>query len=127
MEAPVFVAADAIRRQTTDDRGRKESCPSSVLRRLSSVVRSRYHFPQRSYLELIQVIPDGLGDEARRDRRAVVMHDRKQPARIDAELVDDDRAQVAVVVLVDDIVEVVLGDKARHAGIEREGTQPQPV
>src|SRR5580704_2449254 len=114
MGAPVFVAAAAVGRQMT-------ALPRqySVVCRPMSVVRSRYDFPQRSYLELIQVIADGLADEARRDRRAVVMHDRNQPHRIDAELVDDQRAQLAVAVLLDDIDEVVLGDKARHAGMER--------
>src|SRR5580658_10426860 len=106
MGAPVFVAAE-IGRQRTDDGGQKECRPSSVVCRPMSVVRSRYHFPQRSYLELIQVIPDGLGDEARGNRRAVVMHDRNQPHWIDAELVDDQRAQLAVAVLLDDIDEVV--------------------
>ena len=73
------------------------------------------------------MVADGLGDEARRDRRAVVMHDRHQPHRIDTELVDDQRPQLAVAVLLDHIDEVMLGDKARHAGMEREGAKPQPV
>src|ERR1700730_11308701 len=112
MEAPTLLIPLAIRRRRTADRGRKESWPSSVVRRLSSVVRSRHDFPQRSYLELIQVIPDGLGDEARRYRRAVVMQDWNEPHRIDAELVDDQRAQLAVAILLDHIDEVMLGDKA---------------
>src|ERR1700730_4593738 len=95
MGAPVFVAAE-IGRQRTDDGGQKECCPSSVVCRPMSVVRSRYHFPQRSYLELIQVIPDGLGDETRGDRRAVVMHDRNQPHRIDAAIVAPLLRQLAV-------------------------------
>ena len=40
------------------------------------------------------MIADGLGDEARGDRRAVVMQDRHQPHRVDAAFVDDQRAQI---------------------------------
>jgi len=44
---------------------------------------------QSAHEALIEMVADGLGDEARRDRRAVVMHDRHEPHRVDAELIDD--------------------------------------
>src|SRR3954465_12666 len=37
---------------------------------------------QRRHLELILVVADGAGDEARGDRRAVIMQDRYQPHRV---------------------------------------------
>src|SRR5205809_2423350 len=44
-----------------------------------------------------------------------------------AVLVDDQLAQLGVAVLLDDVDEVVLGDEARHAGMEREGADAQAV
>jgi hypothetical protein len=45
---------------------------------------------------------DRLDDEARRDRRAVVVEDRLEPGRIDLLLVDQHHAQLGVAVLLDD-------------------------
>ena len=71
--------------------------------------------------------PIASGDVAGGDRRAVIMQDRHQPHRIDAAFVDDQRAQLRIAVLLDDEDEIVVGDEARHAGMEREGAHPQPV
>src|SRR4051812_26809495 len=73
------------------------------------------------------MVADGTGGERGGNRRAVIMQDRHQPDRIDAVLVDDHRAKLRVAILLDDVDEVVVGDEARHAGMEREGTDPEPV
>ena len=67
------------------------------------------------------MVADGAGDEARGNRRAVIVQDRHQPDRIDAVLVDDQLAQLGVAVLLDHVNEVVIGDEACDAGVEREG------
>ena len=67
------------------------------------------------------------GDEARGDRRAVVVQDRHQPHRIDAAFVDDQRAQLGVAVLLDHEHEVVLVDEVGRRWVEREGADAQPV
>jgi hypothetical protein len=76
-------------------------------------------------LSCVEVVADRVGDEARGDRRAVVVQDRHQPHRIDAAFVDDQRAQLRVAVLLDHEDEVVVGDEARDAGMEREGADAQ--
>src|SRR5471032_361165 len=76
---------------------------------------SRLYLAQRGHLELILMISDGAGDETRGDRRAVVVQDRHQPDRIDTVLVDDQRTQLRVAVLLDHINEVVLGEEACDA------------
>ena len=73
------------------------------------------------------MVADGARDEARGDRGAVVMQDRHQPHRIDAAFIDDQRAQLRVAVLLDHKNEIVLGDEARDARMEREGAHAQPV
>src|SRR4051812_22672233 len=76
-----------------------------------SNVQSRHHLAQRGDLELILVVANRFGDEACGDRRAVVVQDRYQPHRVDAILVDDQRAKLGVAVLFDHIDEVVVGDE----------------
>ena len=78
-------------------------------------------------LRRIEMLADRARDEARGDRRAVVVQDRHQADRIDAAFVDDQRAQLGVAVLLDHEHEVVVGDEAGHAGVEREGAHAQPV
>ena len=73
------------------------------------------------------MLADRLGDEAGGDRRAVVMQDRHEPHRIDADLVDDQRAKLRVAVLFDHVDEIVVGDEACHAGMERKGAHAQPI
>ena len=67
------------------------------------------------------MVADRLGDESRGDRRAVIVQDRNEPHGIDTILIDDQRAQLSVAILLHYVDEVVIGDKTRHAGVEREG------
>ena len=55
------------------------------------------------------------------------MQDRHQADRIDAVLVDDQLAQLAIAVLFDHVHEIMVGDEARHAGMEREGADAHAV
>ncbi len=55
------------------------------------------------------------------------MQDRDQPDRIDAVFVDDQRAKLGIAVLLDHIDEVVIGEEACDAGMERESADPQAV
>jgi len=55
------------------------------------------------------------------------MQDRDQPDRIDAVFVDDQRAKLRIAVLLDHIDEVVVGDEAGNAGMERKSADPQAV
>ncbi len=55
------------------------------------------------------------------------MQDRHQPDGVDAVLVDDQLTQLRVAVLLDHVDEVVIGDEARDAGVEREGTDAHAV
>ena len=56
---------------------------------------------QRRDVERVEMLADRVGDEARGDRRAVVVQDRHQARRIDAAFVDEQRAQLRVAVLLD--------------------------
>src|ERR1700694_2424709 len=89
--------------------------------------RSCLYLAQRSDLELILVVADGAGDEAGGIRWPVKRADRPQPHRIDAVLVDDQRTKLRVAILLDHIDEVVVGDEACDAGMEREGADPQAI
>ena len=71
------------------------------------------------------MVADRFCDETRGDRRAVVVHDRDQPDGVDAVLVDDELAELAVAVLLDQEHELVLGDEIRHVLMEREGADAQ--
>ena len=53
---------------------------------------SRYDLAQRGHLQRLEMVADRVRDEARGDRRAVVVKDRHQADRIDAAFVDDERA-----------------------------------
>src|SRR5581483_1935402 len=59
----------------------------------------------------LQAFGDLAGDEPRGDRRAVVMQDGHELGRVDAELVNDETAQLTVAVLLDDEYLVVRGDE----------------
>ena len=59
-------------------------------------------FLARRDRQRVHVAGDGLRDEARGDRRAVVVQHRAQPRRVDLELVDQQRAHLRVAVLFDD-------------------------
>src|SRR5436190_24028331 len=89
--------------------------------------RLRHRLAQRGDLEVILMVADRACDEACGDRGAVIVHDRHQPHRIDAVLVDDQLPQLAVAVLLDDVDEVVVGNEARDTGMEREGADAQAV
>src|SRR6476469_1268537 len=88
---------------------------------------SRYDLAQRRHLQSLEMVADRVRDEARGDRRAVVVKDRHQADRIDAAFVDDQRAQLGVAVLFDHEHEVMVGDEAGHAGMERKGAYANPV
>src|SRR2546430_10170249 len=79
---------------------------------------SRYHLAQGSDLERVEMVADRVRNEARGDRRAVVMQDRHQADRVDAAFVDDERAQLAVAVLLHDGHEVVVRTDASQARVE---------
>src|SRR5947208_16325260 len=79
---------------------------------------SRHHLAQGSDLERVEMVADRVRNEARGDRRAVVMQDRHQADRVDAAFVDDERAQLAVAVLLHDEHEVVVVLAARHASVK---------
>src|SRR5258708_35107436 len=88
---------------------------------------SRHHLAQGSDLERVEMVADRARNEARGDRRAVVMQDRHQADRVDAALVDDERAQLAVAVLLHDEHEVVVRHEARHAREEWKSAHAQPA
>src|SRR5262249_15565342 len=96
---------------------------------LYSVTQSHQDTTLRNWgdLERVEMIADGARDEARGDRGPVVMQDRDQPDGIDAALVDDERAQLRVAILLDNEHEIVVGDEARHARMERKGPHAQPI
>ncbi len=73
------------------------------------------------------MIADRVGDEARGDRRAVEMQDRHQAHRIDVAFGGDQRAQLAVAVLLDHEHEVVVGDEVVDVLMEREAAHAQHV
>src|SRR5437868_3147038 len=75
----------------------------------------RHRLAQRGDLEMVLVVADGGGDEARSDRRAVIVQDRHQPHRIDAVLVDDQLSKLAVAVLLDHVNKIMPGNEARDA------------
>src|SRR3954467_12782138 len=70
---------------------------------------------------------DLVGDEARRDRRAVVVHDRDQPRRVDRALVDQKRAQLPVAVLLDHEDLVVPENEVDDLVREGEGAHAQRI
>src|SRR5256885_4217597 len=88
---------------------------------------SRYHLAQGSDLERVEMVADRVRNEARGDRRAVVMQDRHQADRVDAAFVDDERAQLAVAVLLHDEHEVVVCHEARHARVKWKSAHAQPI
>ena len=73
------------------------------------------------------MVADRARDEARGDRGAVIVQDRHQAYRIDAVFVDDQLTKLRIAVLFDHINKVVIGDEARDAGMEREGSDTKPV
>jgi hypothetical protein len=70
---------------------------------------------------------DGDRDEARGDRRAVVVQDRHQLRRIDAEFVDQQRAHLRVAVLLDDEDVSCAAMKSLDRSLEREGAHAQRI
>src|SRR4030088_1468800 len=99
------------------------SCP----RTMTTSGLSRYDLAQWRYLQRLEMAADRVRDEARGDRCAVIVKDRHQADRIDAAFVDDERAQLRVAVLLDHEHEIMVGDEAGHAGMERKGAHAQPV
>src|SRR4029077_15641231 len=87
----------------------------------------RHDFSQRRDFERVEVIADRVGDEARGDRRAVEVQDRHEAHRIDVALDGDQRAQLAVAVLLDDEHEIVVGDEVVDVLMEREAAHAQHV
>src|SRR5215471_21673197 len=78
---------------------------------------SRHHLAQGDDLERVEMVADRARNEAGGDWRAVVMQDRHQADRVDAALVDDERAQLAVAVLLHDEHEIVVGHEAGYARV----------
>src|SRR5690606_10962105 len=70
---------------------------------------------------------DFPGNEPRGDRRAVVVQHRHQPRRVDAEFVDQQRAQLAIPVLLDHEHRRVCVDEFAYRFGERECAHPQRV
>src|SRR5687768_17287628 len=70
---------------------------------------------------------DFLGDEARGDRRAVVVQDRDQARRVDAGVVDHQGLQLRVAVLLDHEHLAVGGDEVEELVAEREAAHPQGI
>src|SRR6516165_6530929 len=75
---------------------------------------------ERDNLEPIDLVGDGVGDEARGDRRAVEVQHAGQLRRVDLQLVDQQRTQLTVAVLLDHEHLIVLADEALHVVMERE-------
>ena len=73
------------------------------------------------------MVGDRVDDEARGDRRAVVVEDGMSRAGSSAHFVDQQRAQLGVAVLLDDEDLVVLGDEVDDLVGEGEGAQAQRV
>src|SRR5262245_61347189 len=59
------------------------------LSRTMTTVGSRHHLAERGHFESFQIVGDLARDESRGDRSAVVVQDRDQPHRVDAEFIDD--------------------------------------
>ena len=70
---------------------------------------------------------DFLGDEARGDRRAVVVQDRDQARRVDAGVVDQQGLELRVAVLLDHEHLGVRGDEVEQLVAEREAADAQRV
>src|SRR5579863_7070192 len=88
---------------------------------------SWYGLAERDYLEFVDLFGDRAGDELRGDRRAVEVQYLGQPRRIDLQFVHQQRAQLAVAVLLDHEHLVVLGDELPHVIVEREATHAQQI
>src|SRR4051812_16493649 len=93
----------------------------------SIVAALRNHLPQRCDLQGVKMIADRACNEARSDRRAVVMQDRHEARRIDVALGGDQRAELPVAVLLDHEHEVVVGDEITDVLMEREAAHAQHV
>ena len=78
---------------------------------------------------LVDPIADRAGNEARGDRRAVIMQDFHQLLRIDLKLIDQKRAQLGVAVLLDDETRSCSAMKCGDLVAEREtrGRAADPV
>ena len=72
-------------------------------------------------------VGDRLDDEARGDRRAVVMQDRHEPGRVDLQFGRQQGAHLLVAVLLDDEDALVIADEIEHVVMEREGADAQRV
>src|SRR5688500_10332577 len=70
---------------------------------------------------------DFLGDEARGDRRAVVVQDRDQARRVDAGVVDEQGLDLRIAVLLDDEDFAVRGHEVEELVLEREAADSQCV
>src|SRR5688572_89028 len=90
--------------------------------RLSSLV-----FFDGANIESRHDLGDFAGDEARGDRRAVVVQDRDQARRVDAGVVDEERLQLRVAVLLDHEHLRVRGDEVEQLVAEREAADPQRI
>src|SRR6266536_3280691 len=106
--------------------GRRPSAAGQAERNHRAAGRSnrdglRHRLAQRGDLQMVLMVADGVGDEARGDRRAVIVQDRHQPHRIDAVLVDDQLPQLGVAVLLDHIYKIMVSNEACDARMEREG------
>src|SRR4051812_11543924 len=91
------------------------------------VAALRNHLPQRRDFQGVKMIADRACDKACGDRCAIVMQDRYEPHRIDIAFVHDQRAQLAVAVLLDHEHEVVVRDEITDILVEWEAAHAQHV
>ena len=86
-------------------------------------VRDVMHIPQHFGIA-VQHLGHRVGDEAGGDRRAVVVQDRHQAGWVHLQFVDQQAAQLAVPVLLDDEDLLMRSDEFGHRSRERERPPP---
>src|SRR6266478_7295817 len=89
--------------------------------------RSRQRLFERGEGDDGEHVGDRLDDEARGNRRAVVMEDRNEAGRIEIAFADQQGPQLRVAVLLDNKNPLVAGDKIEDVVMEREGADTHRV
>src|SRR5579863_6838056 len=85
------------------------------------------HFPERRHVARFEQGGNLVDDEARRDRRAVVMQHRHDARRIEIALSDEQRAALRVAVLLDEEDLLVLEHEIDDLVAEGETAYPHRV
>src|SRR6185295_6288663 len=93
----------------------------------NSAALSSFVFFDGADIERGNDLGDFLGDEARGDRRAVVVQERDQVGRVDAGVVDQQGLELRVAVLLDHEHLAVRGDEVEQLVAEREAAHPEGV